>query len=143
MRVRSEPVGVVVDDGLPVQVRWRGRRRQVVAVHDRWARAGRWWTSPEALALVGGDRRPAAGGGDLVTVPIPSSPRWAQRAWGEPAPDVGAVVDTDDLDDGEQRWWRVELAPDSSAGSRVGPGALVDLCHVVADGSWHLARVLD
>ena len=142
MRVRSEPVGVVVDDGSPVQVRWRGRRRRVVAVHDRWSRAGRWWDGAEAAALLAG--APAVPReAELVTVPIPSSPRWAQRAWGEPAPDVGAVVEVEALDDAEQRWWRVELAADRSAGSAVGPGALVDLCLVVADGSWHLARVVD
>ena len=74
----------------------------------------------------------------LETAPIPSSPKWAQRAWGEPAPDVGASVGPAGVDDGERDWWRVEASAGRAAGSGV-----YDLCFDWSRGAWALARVLD
>jgi hypothetical protein len=78
------------------------------------------------------------GSGALETVPIPASPRWAQRAWGEPAPDIGAAAGPAGIDDRERTWWRVEAGAGRAAGSGV-----YDLSHDVTSGSWSLARVLD
>ena len=78
----------------------------------------------------------------LRTAPIPSSPKWAQRAWGEPAPDVGAAVGPAGIDDGERDWWRVEAVTGGRAGAATGTG-VYDLCFDWSSGAWSLARVLD
>lgn len=143
-RLHTDPVEVQRHDigaGLePSQFLWRGRLYLVRDVLARWTESGGWWRTPEVRALTSGESAPAAEPDPLETVPIPASPKWAQRAWGEPAPDVGAAAggSLSGVDDGERAWWRVEAGRGKGAGTGV-----YDLCHDEARGSWTLARVLD
>jgi hypothetical protein len=151
-RLHADPVEVQRHDtGLgpePAQFLWRGRLYLVREVLARWTEAGGWWEGGAVHALTRGDTAdPADALVDplqapletaLETVPIPSSPKWAQRAWGEPAPDVGASVGPAGIDDRERDWWRVEAGTGRSAGTGV-----YDLCFDWSRGSWSLARVLD
>jgi hypothetical protein len=134
-RLLADPVEVQRRDDEPAQFLWRGRLYVVREVLARWTSSGGWWRAAAVQALSAGD-----GAADplapLETAPIPSSPRWAQRAWGEPAPDVGAAVAPAAIDDGEQDWFRVEAGRASATG-------VYDLCFDWATGSWSLARVLD
>lgn len=146
-RLHAQPVDVRrVDTGAgpdPAQFLWRGRLYVVRSVLARWTEGGTWWRTPAVQAVTSGD---AAGTGPqgmapatpLATVPIPADPAWAQRAWGEPAPEVGAAVLTgaDAVDDRERSWWRVEAGWATSTG-------VFDLCLNEAQGSWLLCRVLD
>ncbi len=140
VRRYAQPVDVVRRDDLPAQFRWRGRWYDVGTVLAHWFEAGRWWRSAAAAAVFGvgpdsPDVRPA--GDDLVLDSLPPSPKWGQRAWGEPAPDLGAAVAVAAVDDGERELWRVEAA----AG---GCGAGVfDLSFDWSAGGWTVARVLD
>ena len=143
-RLHADPVEVQRHDtGLgpePAQFLWRGRLYVVREVLARWTEAGGWWEGGVVQALTRGDTAaaPAALADPLETAPIPSSPTWAQRAWGEPAPDVGASVGPEGVDDRERDWWRVEAGAGRAAGTGV-----YDLCFDWSSGSWSLARVLD
>ncbi len=139
-RTHRDPVEVRRRDDEPVQFLWRGRLHVVREVLARWTESGAWWQAPAVTVLASGDASGGTGPGPvpLRTAPIPSSPKWAQRAWGEPAPDVGAAVGPVGIDDGEREWWRVEAGSGSAAGTGV-----YDLCFDWASGTWSLARVLD
>lgn len=137
-RLHADVVEVARRDDEPVQFLWRGRLYVVRAVLARWTESGSWWRSAAVRAVADGDAAEADPLAPLDTAPIPSSPRWAQRAWGEPAPEVGAVVTPGAIDDGEQDWFRVEAGAGRSAGTGV-----YDLCFDWSTGSWSLARVLD
>ena len=135
-RLHADAVEVVRRDDEPAQFLWRGRLYVVREVLARWTESGGWWRSAAVRAVSDGDGSPQAA--PLDTAPIPSSPKWAQRAWGEPAPDVGAVVAPGAIDDGEQDWFRVEAGAGRAAGTGV-----YDLCFDWSSGGWSLARVLD
>ena len=143
-RLHVDAVEVVRRDDEPAQFLWRGRLYLVREVLSRWTESGAWWTSAAVRAVAAGEGAPATGPATGPAAPaadrsIPSSPKWAQRAWGEPAPDVGAVLPAGSaVDDGEQDWFRVEAGAGRSAGTGV-----YDLCHDTATGRWSLARVLD
>jgi hypothetical protein len=140
-RLHTDVVEVARRDDEPAQFLWRGRRYVVREVLARWTESGGWWRSAAVQAVASGDGQvdPLA---PLDTAPIPSSPRWAQRAWGEPAPDVGAAVSPASVDDGEQDWFRVEAGADRATGSAA-PTGVYDLCFDWSTGGWSLARVLD
>jgi hypothetical protein len=138
-RLHADPVEVRKRDDVPEQFLWRGRLYVVREVLARWTEAGRWWEGAAVQSLTTGDASPAtAGGAPLETAPLPPSPKWGQRAWGEPAPDVGTSVGPGSIDDRERDWWRVE----AGAGRWSGTG-VYDLCFDWATGGWSLARVLD
>ncbi len=146
-RLFPDPVEVLRRDGDPDQFLWRGRHYVVREVLGRWTESGQWWRAPAVHALASGDASSEVGAGSapapLETAPIPPSPKWAQRAWGEPAPDVGAsVAGGAGLDDGERDWWRVEAGSGSARASGAGTG-VYDLCFAWSTGAWVLARVLD
>ena len=139
-RLHTDPVEVHRRDDAPAQFLWRGRLYVVREVLARWTESGQWWRAPSVSALSSGDasevanRSPAS----LQTAPVPASPKWAQRAWGEPAPDIGASVGPAGVDDGERDWWRVEAGAGLAAGTGV-----YDLCFAWSSGTWSLSRVLD
>lgn len=159
-RLYADPAQVRRHDDAPAQFLWRNRLYLVQGVLAHWIESGRWWHATLARALSSGESGqsgesgesgqsgesgstlPTAPGGtssaELVLGPIPASPKWAQRAWGEPAPDVGVAVGPASVDDGEREYWRVEAAAGRSAGSGV-----YDLCFDWASGGWTVARVLD
>ena len=155
-RCYGDPVDVRRQDEAPAQFLWRGRLYVVREVLAHWTEAGSWWRGALAASMVSGEAdasgsaaddpaRPfdvraadLSAGGELVLRPIPSSPRWAQRAWGEPAPEVGAAAGPVGVDDGEREYWRVEAGSGLSTGTGV-----YDLCFDWATGGWSLARVLD
>jgi len=125
----------------PAQFLWRGRLHVVREVLASWTEAGGWWRTAALRALTSGEPAGpdgADGPAPFETTPIPSSPKWAQRAWGEPAPDVGAAVGPAGIDDGERSWWRVEAGSGAS-----GVTGVYDLCFDAGRGTWALARVLD
>jgi hypothetical protein len=137
-RRHADIVEVRRRDDVPEQFLWHGRLYQVCEVLARWVEAGAWWHSAPSSALFDGSaaaRRPAE---TLTLAPIPASPAWAQRAWGEPAPDVGAAVGPMTLDDGEREFWRVE----AQAGRASSPG-VYDLCFDWSANRWQLVRVVD
>lgn len=138
-RLHADPVEVRKRDDAPEQFLWRGRLYVVREVLARWTEAGRWWEGAAVQSLTTGDASPAAAGAaPLETAPLPPSPKWGQRAWGEPAPDVGTSVGPGSIDDRERDWWRVE----AGAGRWSGTG-VYDLCFDWSTGGWSLARVLD
>ncbi|HWG95149.1 MAG TPA: DUF6504 family protein [Mycobacteriales bacterium] len=143
-RLRTDPVEVRrTDRGAgpePEQFLWRGRLYVVQEVLARWTQSGGWWRTDAVRALASGEGLAATAPPDpLETAPIPASPKWAQRAWGEPAPDVQAVVSPlGGVDDRERSWWRVEAGRGSAAGTGV-----FDLCLEESTGAWSLTRVLD
>ena len=160
-RRHADEIEVRRRDEVPEQFLWRSRLYLVREVLEHWFEAGAWWASGAALALTTGSDAPAPGaaagpaaggvgrvgagsGSDLVLAPIPSAPKWAQRAWGELAPDIGASVHPcsgagpSSIDDGEREFWRVEAAP----GRGVSPG-VYDLCFDWSHGSWQLMEVHD
>jgi hypothetical protein len=150
-RLHADPVEVRrTDTGSgpePEQFLWRGRLYLVREVLARWTEAGGWWRSPRVRALTAGDPVAPAEPDPLLTTPIPAAPKWAQRAWGEPAPDVGAAVvggasPLGGVDDRERSWWRVEAGRGALAAREHGTG-VYDLCLDEADGTWTLTRVLD
>ena len=147
-RLHADPVEVRrTDTGAgpePEQFLWHGRLYLVREVLARWTESGRWWTTPAVRALTTGDRLATAEPDPLETAPIPSSPKWAQRAWGEPAPDVGAAVGPGSLVDldGERSWWRVEAGRGAGHAREHGTG-VYDLCLDETTGTWTLTRVLD
>jgi hypothetical protein len=135
-RRHADEIEVRRRDEAPEQFLWRSRLYLVREVLEHWFEAGAWWASGAALALTtGSDAAPPS---DLVLAPIPASPKWAQRAWGEPAPDVGASVGPISIDDGEREFWRVEAA----AGRSASPG-IYDLCFDWSHGKWQLMEVHD
>ena len=138
-RLHTDVVEVQRHDDVPAQFLWRGRLYVVREVLARWTESGGWWRAAAVQSLGDGDT--ATGGAavaPLETAPLPPSPKWAQRAWGEPAPDVDASVGPAGVDDGEQDWFRVE----AGAGRWAGTG-VYDLCFSWSTGRWSLARVLD
>ena len=135
-RLHADAVEVQRRDDEPAQFLWRGRLYVVREVLARWTESGGWWRSAAVQSLSAGDT--AGDVAPLETAPIPSSARWAQRAWGEPAPDVAASVGPAGVDDGEQDWFRVEAGAGRAAGTGV-----YDLCFSWSTGAWSLARVLD
>ena len=141
-RRHTEPIEVRRRDEVPEQFLWRSRLYVVREVLEHWYEAGRWWASAPAMALAAGvDASPRAAGpagDDLVLGPIPAAPKWAQRAWGEPAPDVAVSVGPASIDDGEREFWRVEAA----AGRSAFPG-VYDLCFDWSHGTWQLVEVQD
>ena len=138
-RLYADPVEVSRRDDAPELFLWRGRLYQVHQVLSHWIESGGWWNSASATALTVGDASPAD---DLVLAPIPASPKWAQRAWGEPAPDVGASVGPAAVDDSEREFWRVEAAAGRSAAASGGAG-VYDLCLDWSRGGWTVTRVID
>lgn len=139
-RLHTDPVEVRRHDDDPAQFLWHGRLYVVREVLARWTESGGWWRSAVVSSLTSGDATSEGDRGpvDLQTAPIPASPKWAQRAWGEPAPDVGASTGPAGIDDAERDWWRVEAGAGASAGTGV-----YDLCFDWSRGAWSLARVLD
>jgi hypothetical protein len=144
-RLHADPVEVrPTDTGTgpePEQFLWRGRLYMVREVLARWTESGGWWRTPAVRALTSGDDLGLGAPHDpLETAPIPASPKWAQRAWGEPAPDVGAAAPSPlgGVDDRERSWWRVEAGRGAVDGTGV-----YDLCLDEASGAWTLTRVLD
>lgn len=139
-RRHADPVEVRRRDEVPEQFLWRNRLYQVREVLGHWVESGAWWRSAPSSALIEGTdadgRAPASGA--LALAPIPASPKWAQRAWGEPAPDVGAAVGPMTLDDGEREFWRVE----ARAGRVATPG-IYDLCFDWSANRWQLVQVMD
>jgi len=136
-RRHADPVEVRTHADAPAQFLWRSRLYVVREVLACWTESGSWWQTPALTALHSGEAGTAAPG-PLELVALPPSPKWAQRAWGEPAPDVDTSTGPAGIDDGERTWWRVEAAAGRSAGSGV-----YDLCVDIAGGNWSLARVLD
>jgi hypothetical protein len=131
-RRHADPVEVLRRDGVPAQFIWAGRLYKVVDVLARWTEAGAWWEG-----VVEGSGRPAAA--------APPAPRRGQRAWGEPAPESGAVAVLDaspdtasGIDDREREYWRVEAGRGLFAGTGV-----FDLCRDTAAEAWWLVRVAD
>ncbi|MCU1674434.1 MAG: hypothetical protein JWN77_2547 [Frankiales bacterium] len=141
-RLHADPVEVRRRDDVPEQFLWRGRLYVVREVLARWTEAGGWWRGDAVRALTAGDGAAPAPDAPLETAPIPASPKWAQRAWGEPAPDVGASVGPAQVDDNERDWWRVEADSGRASASSGGTG-VYDLCFDWTRGAWSLARVLD
>ena len=135
-RLHTDAVEVQRRDDVPEQFLWRGRLYVVREVLDRWTESGGWWRTAAVQSLSAGDAAGATG--PLATAPLPPSPKWAQRAWGEPAPDVDASVGPAGIDDGEQDWFRVEAGAGRAADTGV-----YDLCFSWSTGRWALARVLD
>ncbi len=135
-RLHTDAVEVQRRDDVPEQFLWRGRLYVVREVLDRWTESGGWWRSAAVQSLSTGDAAEAPA--PLQTAPLPPSPKWAQRAWGEPAPDVDASIGPAAIDDGEQDWFRVEAGAGRAAGTGV-----YDLCFSWSTGRWSLARVLD
>ncbi len=137
----AETIEVRRGDDAPEQFLWRGRIYLVRAVLATWTESGGWWHGTAARPLFDVEDAAAAGGGDpadLVLSTIPSTPKWGQRAWGEPAPDVGAAVGSLTVDDGERECWRVE----AGAGHWAGTG-VYDLCFDWGAGVWSITCVLD
>ncbi len=140
-RLFTDVIQVRRRDDEPAEFLWRGRAYLVHEVLAHWVEAGRWWATPAVASLSTGDSsRPGDGPASLSTTPIPSSPKWAQRAWGEPAPDVGAATGPAGLDDAEQQWWRVEAGSGRVNGAGSG---VYDLCLTWSTSTWTLARVVD
>jgi hypothetical protein len=142
-RLHADPVEVRrTDTGAgpePAQFLWRGRLYVVREVLARWTESGGWWRTAAVRSLTSGEPTGPTEPDPLETAPIPASPKWAQRAWGEPAPDVGAVVSPlGGVDDRERSWWRVEAGRGAAAGTGV-----YDLCLDEAGATWTLSRVLD
>ncbi len=136
-RLHTDPVEVRTRDDAPEQFLWRGRLYVVREVLARWTESGSWWQGAAVAALHTGDSSVLAPV-PLETSPLPPSPEWGQRAWGEPAPDVGTSVGPAGIDDREQDWFRVEAGQGRDAGTGV-----YDLSHSWSTGGWSLARVLD
>lgn len=141
----AETIEVRRGDSAPEQFLWRGRLYLVRAVLTSWVESGGWWQRPAAQVLFGGEEpvadRSAADplpADDLVLGTIPAAPKWGQRAWGEPAPDVGASLGSAVIDDGEREFWRVE----AGAGREAGTG-IYDLCFDWSAAAWTVARVFD
>lgn len=136
-RRHCEPIEVRRRDDAPEQFLWRSRLYVVRDVLEHWYEAGQWWASAPAMALAAGSDAQRSSD-ELELTPIPASPKWAQRAWGEPAPDVGAAAGPASIDDGEREFWRVE----AGAGRSASPG-IYDLCFDWSRGSWQLMEVHD
>jgi hypothetical protein len=137
-RRHADAVEVRRRDSVPDQFLWRNRLYQVREVLGHWVESGVWWRSAPSSSLIDGGDGAAAPAEDLTLVPIPASPKWAQRAWGEPAPDVGASGGPMTLDDGEREFWRVE----ARAGRITQPG-VYDLCFDWTANHWQLVQVMD
>ena len=137
-RLHTDAVEVQRRDDEPAQFLWRGRLYVVREVLARWTESGGWWRSAAVHSVRDGDAVGPVAVAPLETAPLPPSPKWAQRAWGEPAPDVDVSVGPVGIDDGEQDWFRVEAGAGRAAGTGV-----YDLCFSWSTGRWALARVLD
>lgn len=142
-RRHADPVDVVRRDDAPEQFLWRDRLYLVRDVLAHWTETGAWWDGATARAATAGDGPgSAAPPRELVLTPIPSSPRWAQRAWGEPAPDLGGVTGGAALEEQEREFWRVEAGSGRVAAAQGGTG-VYDLCFDWSCGQWSLSRVVD
>ena len=142
-RLHVDPVEVQRHDDDPAQFLWRGRLYKVREVLSRWTESGGWWRGAGVLALSAGEGNSADPLAPLQTTALPGAARWGQRAWGEPAPDVGAAAGPASVDDGERDWFRVEAGcPPFTGPSSAGTGVF-DLCFSWSSGRWTLARVLD
>ena len=137
-RLHTDAVEVQRRDDEPAQFLWRGRLYVVREVLARWTESGGWWRTAAVQSVRDGDGAAALQVAPIETAPLPPSPTWAQRAWGEPAPDVDVSVGPVGVDDGEQDWFRVEAGAGRAAGTGV-----YDLCFSWSTGRWALARVLD
>ncbi len=143
-RCHADLVEVLRRDEEPAQFLWRGRLHVVSAVLDHWVERVPWWRGQEATALQSGAppgslSGPADGSGALLTAPLPPTPKWGQRAWGEPAPDLGCAVPLGGLGLASDREvWRVEASSGRSA-----PTGVYDLALLPDDGRWLLTRVHD
>ncbi|HLZ37580.1 MAG TPA: DUF6504 family protein [Mycobacteriales bacterium] len=135
----GEPVDVRRRDEAPSEFVWRARLYLVRAVLAHWVEAGSWWRAAAGVLLAAdAETAPPAGPAlDPVLVLVPAAPRWGQRAWGEPAPDLGTVA-AGAVDDREREFWRVEAGC-----GRVVDTGVYDLCFDWSAGSWTIARVLD
>lgn len=132
VRHRDTPTGPV-----PEQFLWRGRLHLVREVLSRWTETTAWWQGTQARAITAGD----------ALVPPPASPRWGQRAWGDPAPDLGVAVKPEvggpgGLREREREVWRVEAGSGRASASSGGMGVF-DLSFDPSTGRWSLSRVLD
>jgi hypothetical protein len=137
----AEVIDVVRGDDAPAQFVWRGRHYTVRTVLAHWIRTGAWWQHAAAAVTNGGAAQNAVGPAPLSAgevIALPPSPRWGQRAWGEPAPDVGVVARPGEVDDDEREFWRVE----ASIG-RTGVPVVVEMCFAWSDGAWTLTGVAD
>ncbi len=140
----AEVIEVTRGDDAPAQFVWRGRHYTVREVLAHWIRTGAWWQQVASGVIAGNDPTsptPSGAGSEsapLVTVPIPPAPRWGQRAWGEPAPDVGAAGQWGEIDDDEREYWRVEATV-----GRAGHPVIVEVCFAWATGIWTVTSVGD
>jgi len=145
----GETIEVRRRDEAPEQFLWRGRLYVVRAVLTCWVESGGWWRSAAARPLFGVEEAsglgsagssagpgPESGSDDLRLTPIPAAPKWGQRAWGEPASDIGASVGSIAVDDGERECWRVEAGAGRAADTGV-----YDLCFDWSAGTWTITRV--
>lgn len=136
------PVEVLRRDSQPVQFLWHGRLHLVRAVLGHWVEGVPWWRGSEVVALQTGVRPGSVSGpgaSALDTRPLPPSPRWGQRAWGEPAPDVGCAVPSGGLGlPTDREVWRVEAGAGRSA-----PPGTYDLTLLPDDDRWLLTAVHD
>lgn len=137
----AEAIEVIRGDDAPARFVWRGRHYTVRAVLAHWVRTGTWWEAGReqmARLMTGDDAAASDPPAELQLVPMPPAPRWGQRAWGEPAPDVGVSVVPAEVDDDEREFWRVE----ASIG-RSGMPAVVELCFAWSTGTWTIDAVMD
>src|SRR4051794_18591833 len=149
-RRHADVVEVRRRDDVPEQFLWRNRLYQVQEVLGHWVESGAWWRSAPSSAMIDGTEpeadTPRLSSDDLALAPIPASPlssleaspRAAQRAWGESAPDVGAAIGPMTVDDGEREFWRVEAGP-----GRVAQPGVYDLCFDWSANRWQLVQVMD
>jgi hypothetical protein len=141
-RRHADSVEVLRRDDEPAQFLWRGRLHVVRAVLGHWVESVPGWRGREAAALqVGAAPGSISGPGAsaLLTAPVPPSPKWGQRAWGEPAPDVGCAIPLGGLGLPEDREiWRVE-----AGAGRSGPAGIYDLILQPEQNNWLLTRVHD
>lgn len=144
----AEAVDVRRGDAAPQRFVWRGRHYTVREVLGHWVRTGAWWQRAGAACAGTGEpdaAEPGAGAGSgalagsgLVTAELPPAPRWGQRAWGEPAPEVGVAAVPGEVDDDEREFWRVEATV-----GRGGSPVVVELCFAWATGAWTVTAVAD
>jgi hypothetical protein len=116
-RRHADPVEVVRRDSVPAQFLWHGRLYVVRDVLDHWLRSGAWWQAAALTRLTSGESS------------TDDEPVMADLGAGS-----GGAVGLDD----EREFWRVEAAP-----GRTGIRAVVELCHVLATGTWTVTAIHD